>query len=41
MSMDTDVAKNEKIKEDIKAHEGQIVEMTWKMGGSVKRIKDV
>ena len=44
----TDVAKMKKIKEDIKAHEGQIVEMTLendrailyrKMDGSVKRIK--
>ena len=32
----TDVAKMKKIKEDIKEHEGQIVEMTLE---SVKRIK--
>ena len=34
-----DVAKMKKIKEDIKAHEGQEVELTLKMGVSVKKIK--
>ena len=34
----TDVAKMKKIKEEIKAHEGQVVEMTLEMDGNVKKI---
>ncbi len=34
----TDAAKMKKSKKEIKAHEGQIVEMTWKMVVNVKKI---
>ena len=34
----TDVAKMKKIKEEIKAHEGHVIEMTWKMSVSAKKI---
>ncbi len=34
----TDVAKMKQIKQDIKDHEGQIVELTLKMVVSVRRI---
>ena len=36
-----DVAKMKKIKEDIKAHEGQLVELTLEMAVNVKKIKSV
>lgn len=34
-----DVAKMKKIKEDIKSHEGQLVELTLENGKNVKKIR--